>query len=142
MSLFSVFDVAGSALNAQSIRLNTVASNLANADSVAGDPARAYRARQPVFEAVYREARAGGPVADDATAGVRVLGVWESPAAPVRRHQPGHPLADQDGYVWASNVNSVEEMANMISASRSFQTNVEVMNASRDLLLKTLSMGR
>jgi flagellar basal-body rod protein FlgC len=141
MSLFNVFDVAGSALTAQSIRLNVVASNLANADSVAADPANAYRARAPVFQSVLQQV--GGDFTEDPSAiGVRVLGVWQSPAAPVKHHQPGHPLADADGYVWASNVNAVEEMANMISASRSFQTNVEVMNTSRDLLLKTLSMGR
>jgi flagellar basal-body rod protein FlgC len=141
MSLFSVFDVAGSALTAQSIRLNVVASNLANADAVAADPAGAYRARAPVFQSMLQQVAADGD-ADPAAVGVRVLGVWQSPAEPARRHQPGHPLADADGYVWASNVNVVEEMANMISASRSFQTNVEVMNTSRDLLLKTLSMGR
>lgn len=141
MSLFKVFDVAGSALTAQSIRLNVVASNLANADSVAANPAAAYRARAPVFQSMLQQAALDGSE-DPSAIGVRVLGVWQSPAAPQRRHQPGHPLADQDGYVWASNVNVVEEMANMISASRSFQTNVEVMNTSRDLLLKTLSMGR
>ena len=141
MSLFNVFDVAGSALTAQSIRLNVVASNLANADSVAPDPASAYRARAPVFQSMLQDTGQGA--ADDPSAvGVRVLGIWQSPAEPVKRHQPGHPLADADGYVWASNVSAVEEMANMISASRSFQTNVEVMNTSRDLLLKTLSMGR
>ncbi|MCU0976197.1 MAG: flagellar basal body rod protein FlgC [Steroidobacteraceae bacterium] len=139
MSLFNIFNVAGSALNAQSIRLNVVSSNLANADSVAADPASAYRARHPVFQAAMQEAWGAEP---EASAGVRVLGVWQSPAAPVKRHEPGHPLADGDGYVWGSNVNVVEEMANMISASRSFQTNVEVMNTSRDLLMKTLSMGR
>lgn len=141
MSLFNVFDVAGSALTAQSIRLNVVASNLANADSVARDADGAYRARAPVFQSMLQQASLD--VTDDpAAVGVRVLGVWQSPAAPVKRHQPGHPLADAEGYVWASNVNVVEEMANMISASRSFQTNVEVMNTSRDLLLKTLAMGR
>lgn len=140
MSLFSIFDVAGSALNAQSVRLNVVSSNLANADAVAARPEDAYRARQPVFQAAMREAWAGAD--GGAAAGVRILGVWQSPAPPVKRHQPGNPLADAEGYVYASNVNVVEEMANMISASRSFQTNVEVMNTSRDLLLKTLSMGR
>lgn len=140
MSLFNIFDVAGSALNAQSIRLNVVSSNLANADSVAGKPEDAYRARQPVFQAAMRDAWAGAE--GESSRGVRVLGVWQSPAPPVKRHQPGHPMADAAGYVYASNVNVVEEMANMISASRSFQTNVEVMNTSRDLLLKTLSMGR
>jgi len=141
MSLFNVFDVAGSALTAQSVRLNVVASNLANADSVATDPKDAYRARAPVFQSMLHQASLDA-TEDPSAVGVRVLGVWQSPAAPVKRHQPGHPLADADGYVWASNVNVVEEMANMISASRSFQTNVEVMNTSRDLLLKTLSMGR
>jgi flagellar basal-body rod protein FlgC len=141
MSLFNVFEVAGSALTAQSVRLNVVASNLANADSVSATAEGAYRARAPVFQSLLQEA--GMDAAEDPAAiGVRVLGIWQSPAEPVRRHQPGHPLADADGYVWSSNVNVVEEMANMISASRSFQTNVEVMNTSRDLLLKTLSMGR
>lgn len=141
MSLFNIFDVAGSALTAQSVRLNVLASNLANADAVASDPAGAYRARAPVFQSMLHQAGLGTAEAPSAV-GVRVLGIWQSPAEPVKRHQPGHPLADADGYVWASNVNVVEEMANMISASRSFQTNVEVMNTSRDLLLKTLSMGR
>ncbi|HET8691827.1 MAG TPA: flagellar basal body rod protein FlgC [Steroidobacteraceae bacterium] len=140
MSLMKVFDVAGSALNAQSVRLNVVASNLANADSVAASPELAYRARHPVFRTVLQDA-AGGALDAAPSAGVRVLGVWQSTAAPVMRHEPGHPLADADGNVWASNVNVVEEMANMISASRAFQTNVEVINTSRDLLLRTLSMG-
>lgn len=139
MSLFNIFGVAGSALNAQSVRLNVVSSNLANADAVAAEAGAAYRARQPVFQSLMQSAWGGEP---GAAVGVRVMGVWQSPAEPVKRHQPGHPLADADGYVWGSNVNVVEEMANMISASRSFQTNVEVMNTSRDLLLKTLSMGR
>ena len=139
MSLFNIFGVAGSALNAQSVRLNVVSSNLANADAVAAEAGAAYRARQPVFQSLMQSAWGGER---GAAVGVRVMGVWQRPAEPVKRHQPGHPLADADGYVWGSNVNVVEEMANMISASRSFQTNVEVMNTSRDLLLKTLSMGR
>jgi flagellar basal-body rod protein FlgC len=141
MSLFKVFDVAGSALNAQSMRLNVVASNLANAESVAADTRSAYRARHPVFASLMREFGAD-PGQDSVAVGVRMLGVYESPAPPVRRYEPGHPLADKDGYVFASNVNAVEEMANMISASRSFQTNVEVITTSRDLLLKTITMGR
>jgi flagellar basal-body rod protein FlgC len=140
MSLLQVFDVAGSALNAQSIRLNVVASNLANADSVASSPQQAYRARHPVFQSVMSGALAGTPESR-ASAGVRVLGIWQSDASPAMRHEPGHPLADADGNVWGSNVNVVEEMANMISASRAFQTNVEVINTSRDLLLRTLAMG-
>ena len=141
MSLFKVFDVAGSALNAQSMRLNVVASNLANAESVAPDAKNAYRARHPVFQSLLREFSAD-PTEDSVAVGVRMLGVYESPAPASRRYEPGHPLADKDGYVFASNVNAVEEMANMISASRSFQTNVEVITTSRDLLLKTITMGR
>ncbi len=141
MSLFNVFDVAGSAMNAQSMRLNVTASNLANADAVSTTAAGAYRARHPVFQTALMGANA--TAADEATAaGVRVLGVVQSDTTPVRRHDPGNPLADAEGYVWGSNVNPVEEMANMISASRSYQGSVEVMTTSRDLLLKTLAMGR
>lgn len=141
MSLFNVFDVAGSAMNAQSMRLNVTASNLANADAVSTTAAGAYRARHPVFQTALMGANASA--ADEGTAaGVRVLGVVQSDTTPVRRHDPGNPLADAEGYVWGSNVNPVEEMANMISASRSYQGSVEVMTTSRDLLLKTLAMGR
>jgi len=141
MSLFNVFNVSGSALNAETIRLNTTASNLANADSVNGDATKVYRARHPVFQAMMDDSEAG---IDDlgASTGVRVLGVVESTAPPTRQYQPNHPLADKDGYVYTSNVNSIEEMANMISANRSFSTDVEAINTARDLLLKTISMGQ
>jgi flagellar basal-body rod protein FlgC len=145
MSLFNVFDVAGSAMNAQSMRLNVTASNLANADAVSTTAAGAYRARHPVFQTALMgaSAAANGGAADEGTAaGVRVLGIVQSDTTPVRRHDPGNPLADAEGYVWGSNVNPVEEMTNMISASRSYQGSVEVMTTSRDLLLKTLAMGR
>lgn len=140
MSLFNVFNVAGSALNAQTIRLNTTASNLANAESVNGDESKVYRARHPVFQAMMNTA---APSFDgqDAAVGVRVLGVIESTAPATMRYQPDNPLANKDGYVFMSNVNSIEEMTNMISANRSFATNVEAINTARDLLLKTLSMG-
>jgi flagellar basal-body rod protein FlgC len=140
MSLFNVFNVAGSALNAQTIRLNTTASNLANAESVNGDAAKTYRARHPVFQSMMDTSN---PFADDqeASAGVRVLGVVESAAPPSMRYQPDNPVANKDGYVFTSNVNSIEEMTNMISANRSFATNIDVMNTARDLLLKTISMG-
>lgn len=140
MSLFQVFNVSGSALNAQTIRLNTTASNLANAESMNGDPSKVYRARHPVFQAVMdssEEAFDG----QDAAAGVRVLGVVESKAPALMRYQPDNPLANKDGYVFTSNVNSIEEMTNMISANRSFATNIEAINTARDLLLKTISMG-
>jgi flagellar basal-body rod protein FlgC len=140
MSLFNVFNTAGSALNAQTIRLNTTASNLANAESVDGDPSKVYRARHPVFRTMLDPTDSGFD-GDNATAGVRVLGVVESTAPPTMRYQPDHPLANKDGYIYMSNVNSIEEMTNMISAQRSFATNVEAVNTARDLLLKTISMG-
>ncbi len=140
MSLFNVFNVAGSALNAETIRLNTTASNLANAESVDGDPSKVYRARHPVFRTML-DPTDSGFAGENATAGVRVLGVVESTAPPTMRYQPDHPLANKDGYIFMSNVNSIEEMTNMISANRSFATNVEAINTARDLLLKTIAMG-
>jgi flagellar basal-body rod protein FlgC len=140
MSLFNVFNVAGSALNAETIRLNTTASNLANAESVNGDSTKIYRARHPVFQTMMDTS---DPFAEDqnASAGVRVLGVVESTAPPLERYAPENPLANKDGYVFTSNVNSIEEMTNMISANRSFATNIDAINVARDLLLKTISMG-
>jgi flagellar basal-body rod protein FlgC len=139
MSLFSVFNISGSAMNAETIRLNATASNLANAESVNGDASKVYRARHPVFAAMMDDA--GSLDDQDAAAGVRVLGVVESTTPPLRTYQPDHPLADKDGYVYTSNVNSIEEMTNMISANRSFSTNVLAVNTARDLLLKVISMG-
>ncbi len=141
MSLFNVFNVAGSALNAETIRLNTTASNLANAESVNGDESKVYRARHPVFQTMMNTDEAGYD-GQPAAVGVRVLGVVESKAPATMRYQPDHPLANKDGYVFMSNVNSIEEMTNMISANRSFATNVEAINTARDLLLKTIAMGR
>jgi flagellar basal-body rod protein FlgC len=140
MSLFNVFNVAGSALNAETIRLNTTASNLANAESVNGDVTKVYRARHPVFQAMMNDAD-GDFDGQGAAQGVRVLGIVESTTPPLKTYQPDSPLADKDGYVYASNVNSIEEMTNMISANRSFATNVEAINTARDLLLKVISMG-
>jgi flagellar basal-body rod protein FlgC len=140
MSLFNVFNTAGSALNAETIRLNTTASNLANAESVNGDPSKVYRARHPVFQTMMNTMDPGYD-GENSAVGVRVLGVVESAAPPTMRYQPDHPLANKDGYVYMSNVNSIEEMTNMISANRTFATNVEAINTARDLLLKTISMG-
>ena len=137
MSTFKIFEIAGSGMAAQSVRLNTVASNLANANSVSGDPTQVYRARHPVFEAV-RQAL-GAP---ESSAAVRVRGIVESEATPLARYEPGNPLADPNGYVYAPNVNVVEEMVDMISASRSYQNNVEVMNTSKEMLLATLRLGQ
>lgn len=139
MSIERVFDIAGSALSAGSVRLNTVASNLANADAVSGNPGAAYRAREPVFATVLAQQNGS---ADPASAGVRVAGVVESTAPPRMEYRPDHPTADERGYVYYSNVNVMEELANLISASRSYQTNVEVLSTSKQLLLKTLQLGK
>jgi flagellar basal-body rod protein FlgC len=139
MSMFRIFDVAGSAVSAQSQRLNVVASNLANADTVAGPDGQAYKARQVVFQTVLMGAGGGQP---DGSAGVRVATIAEDTREGRRAHEPGHPGADADGYVTYSNVSAVDEMVNMISASRSYQNNIEVMNTARSLLLKTLQMGQ
>ncbi|MEW6293668.1 MAG: flagellar basal body rod protein FlgC [Pseudomonadota bacterium] len=133
MSDFRIFAIAGSALTAQSARLNAVASNLANADSVVGSDGQPYRAKQVVFKAMPVE---GGGV------GVRVTQVVES-AAPLRmQYDPANPAADEKGYVSLPNVNVVEEMVNMISASRAYQTNAEVMNTAKQLMMKTLAIGQ
>ena len=137
MSLFKVFDVAGSAMNAQSVRLNVTASNLANAGSVSGDPEQVYRARQPVF-ATFDDALAN----QDGVSGVRLADVVESQTPLQVEYRPNHPDADENGNVYVSNVNTVEEMVNMMSASRSYQNNVEMINTTKDLLLQTLSLGR
>ena len=135
MSLFSIFDIAGSAMSAQNIRLNTTASNLANSETVSGSEQQAYRARQPVFSTVLNQA-------NQAVAGVQVTGITTNNAPIQREYAPQNPLADEQGYVYKSNVNPVEEMANMISASRSYQSNIEVLNTSKELMLQTLRMGQ
>ncbi len=147
MSMFKIFDVAGSGMAAQSLRLNTTASNLANANSVASSPDKAYHAREPLFAAVHADAMAGGGGggagnAGDAAVGVQVTGVTESQAAIPRNYEPGNPAADADGYVYGSNVNPIDELVNMISASRSYQNDVEVMQSAKQLMLKTLDLGK
>ncbi len=147
MSSFKAFDIAGSGMSAQSVRLNTTASNLANAESVSGDPNRVYKARHPIFEAVRAQLQASAAMqgqanGDGGNAAVRVTGIYESQAPATARYEPGNPLANAEGYVYAPAVNVVEEMVNMISASRSYQNNVEVMNTSKDLLLATLRLGQ
>ena len=141
MSSFKSFDIAGSGMAAQSVRLNTTASNLANADSVSGTADGVYKARHPIFEAVRAQLAANAPT-DGGNAAVRVRGIYESQAPAAARYEPGNPLANAEGYVYAPAVNVVEEMVNMISASRSYQNNVEVMNTSKDLLLATLRLGQ
>ena len=135
MSMFNIFNVTGSAISSQAQRLNVVASNLANADAVAGPDGQAYKARQALFQTV--------PLSKDgAASGVRISNIVESEVPNRRVYNPQHPSADDQGYVTHSNVNPVEEMVNMISASRAYQNNVEVMNTAKSLMLKTLQMGQ
>jgi flagellar basal-body rod protein FlgC len=147
MSLMSIFDISGSAMSAQSVRLNTTASNMANANSAAASPGQVYRAKHPVFATIA----AGLLNNPDANAfageqgmgqGVQVMGILESDAPHQERYEPEHPLADENGYVYYPNVNIVEEMTNMISSSRAFQTNVDVMNAAKTMMQRVLSMGQ
>jgi flagellar basal-body rod protein FlgC len=137
MSLFKVFNIAGSGVQAQSQRLNVVASNLANAESVAGPDGQPYKARHVVFQTQP----IGTQTADAQTPGVRVSEIIEDDAPLRKIYDPKHPLADEQGYVSMPNVNPVDEMVNMISASRSYQTNIEVMNTAKTLLQKTLQLG-
>ena len=140
MSMMNIFNVSGSAASAQSQRLNVVASNLANADTVAGPDGTAYKARQVTFQTELM-GQVGQP-SGTAAAGVKVSNITEDQTPGRRVHDPKHPSADADGYVTYSNVNAVEEMVNMISASRSYQNNIEVMNTAKTLLLKTLQLGQ
>lgn len=134
MAMLDVFKVAGSALTAQSVRLNTTASNLANAESVVGPDGQPYRGKQVVFRTT--------PMGEGPAQGVRVQEVVESAAPPRLVYEPNNPAANENGYVAMPNVNVVEEMVNMISASRSYQNNVEVINTARSLLQKTLTIGQ
>lgn len=146
MSLDKVFDIAGSGMSAQSLRLNTVASNIANAETVSSSVDQTYRARNPVFATILNnEQGAGGSLFSDqqqAGQGVQVMGVVESAAELESRYQPDHPMANEEGYVFYPNVNVVEEMANMMAASRSYQTNVEVMNTAKTMLQRVLTLGQ
>lgn len=137
MSMFKVFDIAGSAMSAQSVRLNTTASNLANAESVGSSEETTYKARHPVFAAMLNAMHGSTD-----GAGVRVLGVVESQEPVQQRYAPENPMANAEGYVYQPNVNPVDEIVNMISASRSYQNNVEVMNTSKQMLLATLRLGQ
>ncbi|GAW97876.1 MULTISPECIES: flagellar basal body rod protein FlgC [Colwellia] len=142
MSLFNVFDITGSGMSAQSIRLNTTASNIANAESVSSSADKTYRARHPVFAAAMQEAAAGLRASDGSSVGVTVLGIVESDKPLTVEYAPNHPMADKDGYIYKPNVNVIEEMTNMISASRSYQTNVQLAESAKNMLNKTLMLGQ
>ena len=148
MSLSSVFQIAGTGMSAQSTRLNTISSNIANAESVSSSVDQTYRARHPVFATMFQQAQGVGDGAslfadqDQAGAGVEVLGIVEDQSPLVPRYEPDHPAADESGYVYYPTVNVVEEMADMISASRAFQTNVDMMNTAKQMLQKVLTLGQ
>ncbi|GLX84635.1 flagellar basal-body rod protein FlgC [Thalassotalea loyana] len=138
MSLFNVFDISGAGMSAQSVRLNTTASNIANADSVSSSIDQTYRARHPVFAAEMQKAADG----QDQSVSVQVLGIVESDKPLNVEYQPDHPMADKDGYIYKPNVNVIEEMTNMISASRSYQTNVQLAESAKNMVNKTLLLGQ
>ncbi|MCZ4321770.1 flagellar basal body rod protein FlgC [Pseudomonas anguilliseptica] len=147
MSLASVFNIAGMGMSAQSTRLNTISSNIANAETVSSSIDKTYRARHPVFATVYQSAQGGDRGSlfadqDNAGVGVQVLGVVEDQSSLMPRYEPNHPAADAGGYVYYPNVNVVEEMADMISASRAFQTNTEMMNTAKQMMQRVLTLGQ
>ncbi len=138
MTALKIFDIAGSGMNAQNLRLNLVASNIANANTISNSLEGTYKSRQPIFaaELVNQLDKLNAP------SKVNVLGIVESQAPPVMEYLPNHPMADAQGYIYKPNVNTVEEMANMMSASRSYQNNVEVLNTAKQMILQTLKMGQ
>lgn len=149
MSLSSVFNIAGSGMSAQSTRLNTISSNIANAETVSSSIDQTYRARHPVFATVFQDSVNGATAQDSLFAdqdqagqGVQVLGIVEDQSDLQPRYEPNHPSANVDGYVFYPNVNVVEEMADMISASRAFQTNVEMMNTAKQMMQRVLTLGQ
>ncbi|UVE16395.1 flagellar basal body rod protein FlgC [Pseudomonas sp. LS44] len=149
MSLASVFNIAGTGMSAQSTRLNTISSNIANAESVSSSVDQTYRARHPVFATMFQSSLSGSgdrgslfADQDQSGAGVQVLGVIEDQSTLTPRYEPKHPAADDNGYVYYPNVNVVEEMADMISASRAFQTNTEMMNTAKQMMQKVLTLGQ
>ena len=142
MSLTTIFNIAGSGMNAQSVRLNTTASNLANADAAASSVDETYRGRHPIFSAVMNDALSFDSKNRGSNIGVQVMGIVESDAPLQPRYEPNNPMADQEGYVYYPNVNVVEEMTNMMSASRSFQMNVEVMNSAKQMMQRVLTLGQ
>ena len=138
MSLFNIFNVSGSGMSAQSVRLNTTASNIANADSVSSSVDKTYRARHPIFEAEMLKANSQ----QNSSPGVNVKGIVESDKPLIKEYSPDHPMADGDGFIYKPNINVMEEMADMISASRSYQMNVQVADATKSMLQQTLRMGK
>lgn len=139
MSLNSIFDIAGSAMTAETMRLTTSAGNLGNANIESSNPNDVFKPKYPIFQSVQESANKW--MGDKANGGVQVKGVYESDAEPNKRYEPNNPMADEKGFVYTPNVNYVEEMANVISASRSYQMDVELLNTTKQLMQKTLQLG-
>ncbi|WP_329847785.1 flagellar basal body rod protein FlgC [Stenotrophomonas hibiscicola] len=135
MSNLPIFDIAGSALQAQSVRMSTIASNLSNADTIAGSADAVYKPLEPIFQAVTSKN-------DPNITSVKVKEITQSDAAPIKRYEPGHPLADGDGYIYQPDVDPVAQMVNLISTSRNYQAGVEMLTTAKELALATLTMGR
>lgn len=143
MSLNQVFDISGSALTAQTVRMNTISSNLANAESVANTAEDTYKAQYPIFSAIRHQAEQG--YFENSMipgAGVQINGIYESTVDPIKRYEPNHPLADEDGYLHMPDINMIEQMADMIAASRAYQTNVDVMQTTKDMMQRIISLGQ
>ena len=136
MSLFKILDISSTGMHAQTVRLNTIASNMANVDSISSNSDETYRSKQPVFQTIMDD------LSQEPTGGVRVKEIAESEAPPKMEYNPNHPMANEEGYIFRPNVNVVEEMANMMSASRSYETNIEVINTSKQLLIRTIQLGK
>jgi flagellar basal-body rod protein FlgC len=136
MALDNIFGIGASALNAQTVRMNTVASNLANAGTVAGSDAEAFRGKRPIFKALMDEQLNN----QNNKGGVKVTEITDDPSPIKKMHDPSNPSADKDGYVYLSNVNEMTEMVEMMAANRSYQNNVEVINTARQLMMRTLDI--
>ena len=138
MSLYNIFGIAASALSANSVMLNTTASNLANAQSVSSSSGETYKGKHPVFQALYQDRLMNNMQSP----GVQVVDIVDSDKDPIKKHSPDHPMADKDGYIYTANISVIEEMADMIAASRSYRTNLQVADTAKKLLQRTLTLGQ
>lgn len=139
MSLNTIFDIAGSAMTAETERLTASVGNLSNANVETGNPDEVYKAKYPIFKSVQEHANQW--MGDQVKAGIQLMGVYESDVEPAKRYDPNNPVANEKGFVYTSNINYVEEMANVISASRSYQMDIELLNTTKQLLQRTLQLG-
>lgn len=139
MSLNTVFDIAGSALSAETVRFRASVENMSNSNVTAGTPEEVYQPKYPIFQTIQESQNQW--MGDQIKAGVQIKGMYESDIEPSKRYEPNNPISDEKGFVYTTNVNSVEEMANVISASRSYQMNIELLNTAKQLMQRTLQLG-